>query len=1044
MARKGINIFSDLQSLLRLQRQRDRWMWAIVGMLLCSLLSVVWSYPVAGVQPRAAAVIAQSTGATAENLLQEGRALFQAGQVKDAISKWQQAAQLSASQADRATQAIALSNLALAYQQLGDWTNAKTAIAASLAIVNQSQVPAHLRAQVLNAQGTLQFSAGQFNSALESWQQATADYTTAQDRHGIALSQLNQAQVLTALGAHRRANELLEALYQNRQALPKSLHLTLLLSYGDNLRLLGQFANPINTPLGIVSKTHSDTKVQLSSDLHSEGILQQGLRLAQAQQSPSDIASALVSLGNTARAQHQLQATRYADRPDQLNSIYQEELRYSQQLASSNAGEMQQILAWLREQAAIVASPQSTPDQLSQVQALATRIEQKIRMIAVTRPTVFARLQLAENLITATLINSAIIPIETITPILDAAAQQAESLGDFQIQSYALWRKFYYQALYYYQTAADVAPPNSLNALHARLNQQSLLLTNNDADQHDSYWRSQFLRLSPTIQAQLEQLPLSHQGLYDQIRFSQNLIQSGSNQDLEIARKWLRITVEKATQLGDLQAQSYALGYLGSIYEQQRQFQSAQRLTQEALALAQAMKSANIAYLWQWQLGRLLKSQGDIQGAIAAYTESVNNLNSIRRNLATINTGNADVQFSFRLNAEPVYMELVELLLKPGSTTSSEQALEKARSVIESLQVAELENFFQEACVPTPSKIEGIDKTAAIIYPIVLPDRLDIILSSYDEKSPKQVRLSQYSIPIEAENVDQITNQFRQSLIPSAPLSDRLTYGKQLYQWIIQPLESDLQRSGIKTLVFIMNGNLRNVPMSALYDGDKFLIQKYNVALTPGLQLIVPEFLEREKLNALIAGLTKARQGFPALPSVESEVEKIHAMISSQVILDEQLTNTNLGQSLNQSSFNTIHLATHGQFSSNADQTFILTWDQKLNVRQFDALLRGDRKIQATPIDLLVLSACQTAAGDKRAALGLAGVAVRSGARSTIASLWPVNDETTAIFMTTFYENLKRPGVSKAEALGLAQQYLLAKYPSPYYWAPFVLVGNWL
>ena len=1040
MARKGTDIFTYLQSLLRWQRRRHL-IWAIAGVLLWSVFSIIWGYPVAGEQPQGSAVVAQSAGATAETLLQDGRTLFQSGQVSEAIAKWQQAAQLAASQGDRATQAISLSNLALAYQRLGDWTNANTAIAASREIVNQSPVPAPLRAQVLNTQGTLQFAAGQFNAALNSWQQATADYTTAGDRHGMALSQLNQAQVLTALGAHRQANELLESLYQRRQSIPESLHITILLNYGDNLRLLGQLANPTNAPFSIISNPNSEVKLGISSEVHSEGVLQQGLHLAQTQKSPAEIASALVSLGNTARAQQQLQATRYADRPDQLSSMYQQELRYSQQSMPFNDADLQEITTWLREQTAIVSNPSLTSEQLGQVQALTARITQKIRLIAVTRPTVFASLQVAENLITAALGTTGIAPLDTITPILNVAAQQAESLGDFQIQSYALWRKFYYQALYYYQKAAEIAPPKSLSLLHALLNQQSLLL-NDNAERQNSRSRSQAMRLSPMIQEYLEQLPLSHQGLYYQIQFAQNLTELGSDRDR--ARQWLQMTVKQAVALGDLQAQSYALGYLGTIYEQQQQFQEAQRFTQEALALAQALQAANIAYRWQWQLGRLLKAQGDIQGAIAAYTESVNSLNSIRKNLATINTDNADVQFSFRLNAEPVYMELVELLLRPGQPSDSGSALEKARLVIESLQVAELENFFQEACVPVPSQIEGVDQKAAIIYPIILPNRLDIILSLYDSNSPQRVRLSQYSIPVKADDIEQATNQFRQSLIPSAPLSDRLVYGQKLHQWLIQPLEADLQRSGIKTLIFIMNGNLRNVPMSALYDGTQFLIQKYHVALTPGLQLIVPEFLERQKLNALIAGLTEARQGFPALPSVESEVEKIHAMVSSQVILNEQLTNANLGQSLNRSPFNTIHLATHGQFSSNADQTFVLTWDQKLNVKQFDALLRGSSKVQATPIDLLVLSACQTAAGDKRAALGLAGVAVRSGARSTIASLWPVNDETTAIFMTTFYENLKRPGISKAEALSIAQQDLLKKYPSPYYWAPFVLVGNWL
>jgi CHAT domain-containing protein len=138
-------------------------------------------------------------------------------------------------------------------------------------------------------------------------------------------------------------------------------------------------------------------------------------------------------------------------------------------------------------------------------------------------------------------------------------------------------------------------------------------------------------------------------------------------------------------------------------------------------------------------------------------------------------------------------------------------------------------------------------------------------------------------------------------------------------------------------------------------------------------------------------------------------------------------------------------LATHGQFSSNADNTFILTWDGRINVKQLDQLLRS-REGKLSPIELLVLSACQTATGDKRAALGMAGVAVRSGARSTLASLWSVSDRSTAFLMIKFYRELGKPEITKAEALRRAQVALLHQddYTSPYYWAPFVLLGNWL
>jgi CHAT domain-containing protein len=101
---------------------------------------------------------------------------------------------------------------------------------------------------------------------------------------------------------------------------------------------------------------------------------------------------------------------------------------------------------------------------------------------------------------------------------------------------------------------------------------------------------------------------------------------------------------------------------------------------------------------------------------------------------------------------------------------------------------------------------------------------------------------------------------------------------------------------------------------------------------------------------------------------------------------------------------------------------------------------------RATPLDLLVLSACQTAAGDDRAALGLAGVAIQAGAKSALASLWSISDNATATLMTRFYENSKAPGATKAQSLRIAQIELLKspEYGHPSYWAPYLLIGNWL
>jgi CHAT domain-containing protein len=254
-----------------------------------------------------------------------------------------------------------------------------------------------------------------------------------------------------------------------------------------------------------------------------------------------------------------------------------------------------------------------------------------------------------------------------------------------------------------------------------------------------------------------------------------------------------------------------------------------------------------------------------------------------------------------------------------------------------------------------------------------------------------------------------------------------------------------LTASGIKTLVFVLDGYLRNLPMTVLHDGEQFLVDKYNIALAPGLQLLAPKPLNKVKLKVLTAGLSEARQGFAALPGVKQEIQQIAAQMPASQLLNQEFVTNQLQARIKAVSYPIVHLATHGQFSSNAADTFILTWDNRVNVKDFDRLLGSRTGEKQLPIELLVLSACETASGDSRAALGLAGAAIRSGARSTVATLWQVNDESTAIFMTEFYRQLALSTISKAEALRNAQIILRQnrQYQNPYFWAPFVLVGNW-
>jgi CHAT domain-containing protein len=620
-------------------------------------------------------------------------------------------------------------------------------------------------------------------------------------------------------------------------------------------------------------------------------------------------------------------------------------------------------------------------------------------------------------------------------------------------------------AFRFYQQAA-IASPSESGKLQAQLNQLSLLLETKQLGAAQA--------LVPKISFGLKNLPLGSKTVYAQIDFTQSLMKIGSWGDregeglgetrrtsterplaplppsryspLSIAQI-LATSVKQAQNLGDKRAEAYAVGSLGSVYEQTQQWSSAKDLTEQALMLAQSINAPDIAYRWQWQLGRLLKAQGDIKGAIATYTEAVSTLKSLRSDLAALNP---EVQFDFRDEVEPVYRELVDLLLRsPGKPQPTQQNLAQARDVIESLQLAELDNFFREACVEArPVLIDRVvdrdNPTAAVVYPIILRDRLEIIL-----KMPEQP-LHHYTIGQSQRLVEQTLEELRQKLTEPDRIRDVRFLSQQVYSWLISPVETELANSGVKTLVFVLDGALRNIPMAALYDGKQYLIEKYAVALSPGLQLLNPKPLPQGRLNALIAGLTQPPPNFPypSLPEIRSEFKLIEqAGVPTNKLLNQEFTSKSLEKEIGLHPFNVVHLATHGQFSSQARNTFILAADGPINVKQLDNLLRTRNQSRPEAIELLVLSACETATGDKRAALGLAGIAVRAGARSTLASLWRIDDKATAFFIGEFYRELAKAKVTKAEALRRAQIAFLKKYPNysrPGYWAPYVLVGNWL
>ena len=621
-------------------------------------------------------------------------------------------------------------------------------------------------------------------------------------------------------------------------------------------------------------------------------------------------------------------------------------------------------------------------------------------------------------------------------------AQKLDSPQDVSVALFSLGNTAQVQqdlqeAIKFYQQAAAIAP-NPITKVQAQINQLSLLVNTGQTAAAQT--------LLPQIQTQLAELPASITTIYARIHLAQSLIKFGTTP--KAIAQICAIALQQAQDLADQRAESFALGTLGSVYEQTKQWPIAQNLTQQALIIAQTINAPDIAYRWHWQLGRLLKQQGEIEGAIATYDTAVKELQTLRSDLVFVNR---DVQFSFKESVEPVYRESVELLLQFQQTHPSEPILDKARQRIEALQLAELDNFFREACINAKTVLLDtvVDKdnpTAAIIYPIILPSKLQVIV-----KIP-QKPLRNYTVNKSQKEVEGIIRELREYLLEPDRTEEVQALSQEVYGWLIKEIESDLKESGVKTLVFVLDGILQNVPMAILYDGEQYLVEKYAVALSLGLQLLAPKPLTQTKLNVLAAGLVQPpqnfQQQFPPLPEIKSEFNSIsQAIASTTELLDRDFNSKNLESKVNTVPFNVLHLATHGQFSSRAENTFILAADGPINVTQFDSLLRRRDQTRSEALEMLVLSACETAASDNRATLGLAGASVKAGARSTLASLWHISDKSTAILIGEFYRELVKTKVTKAEALRRAQVKLLKDYPNysrPGYWAPYILVGNWL
>jgi CHAT domain-containing protein len=502
----------------------------------------------------------------------------------------------------------------------------------------------------------------------------------------------------------------------------------------------------------------------------------------------------------------------------------------------------------------------------------------------------------------------------------------------------------------------------------------------------------------------------------------------------ELAYQSLTEGIRIAETLGLDDLRAYGYGYLGVLYLDKNRLAEALELTGRAEFVAQSISRPDILYRWQWQTGRILAKQGAKIEAISAYRRAVATLRPIRGELRA-----STLTPNLSSSTDDLYVELADLLLQEEKLPDAE--LLAVRDIIEQGKAAELEDYYRDDCVAAwLNKASGIDRLAArtaALYPIMLPDRLELLLSLPEG-------MQRYTIYRDRSEVRREVKQLRAAL-ENRGTPEFLPYAQALYDLLIRPVAAALIKSRIETLVFVPDASFRIIPLAALHDGKDFLIKRYAVATSPGLTLTDPHPIQRESARALVAGLSEGSQGFQPLPNVRDEIRNIAGQFSSTVLENHSFQVNNMRRHLMENPYRIVHIASHGQFNRTVANTFVLASDGKISL---DALgkMMGVSRYRNEPVELLTLSACQTAAGDDRAALGLAGVAVKAGARSALASLWFINDIASADLVSEFYRQLKNPEMSKAKALQQAQWALLKdeRYEHPGYWAPFLMIGNWL
>lgn len=493
---------------------------------------------------------------------------------------------------------------------------------------------------------------------------------------------------------------------------------------------------------------------------------------------------------------------------------------------------------------------------------------------------------------------------------------------------------------------------------------------------------------------------------------------------LMIAFEQAQAAQQLANDLDNYRALSFVYGQLGNLYQQSNQDTLSRRAYELAAQFSQSDQAWDGLYQWRSALAQIYEEQGQTQKAVASYQSAISALEQVRWNLLPISS---ELQFSFKEEVEPVYQQYMSLLLQ-----SENPDLKLVSQTNQSMRLAELQNFLR--CGETNlAPLADQDSIGEIVIQVLdLGDQTTVIVGD-----------SHYSVDPERlqRTIGELTAMVQDKRFFDTTPEQYLPLAQSLHQLILAPAISQNLIPKEVPIKFHLNGPLQNIPMALLHDGEQYLIKRNPISLSNGY--VKNSLNQPRQPGAVVGGVSTDSPSLKGtvlepLPEVAQEVDAIKKKFPDvQLLLNQDFTHDNLLEKVERPSSKILHLSTHGKFSSDPSQTFLLAWDRPLNVQEISGVLEVGN---GEGLDLLFLSACHSAAGDPRSLLGLAGLSAQSGANNTVASLWSADAAASVLLSEKFYSTISNERPIN-EGLRQAQLNLLdSDYNHPYYWANYVLV----